>query len=303
MNLLVTGSTGLVGSALVPFLTDGGHTVTQLVRSPSRHGDRTARWDPARDQIDTPGLEGQDAVVHLAGENIASGRWTAAKKARIKDSRVNGTRLLCEALARLSRPPPSLLCASAIGYYGSRGDEVLTEESSSGSGFLPEVCREWEAAAAPAVGKGMRVVFLRTGVILSSRGGALAKMLTPFRLGAGGRIGSGRQYMSWIALDDVVGAIHHTLLTESLRGPVNVVTPRPVTNLDFTRTLGRVLRRPTIAPLPGFMARLLLGEMADELLLSSSRVEPTRLLATHYPFRFPDLEGALRHLLGKPLAA
>jgi uncharacterized protein (TIGR01777 family) len=300
MNILVSGSTGLVGSALVPSLTADGHTVTQLVRTASPHLDRTALWDPVKGEIDTAALEGQDAVVHLAGENIATGRWTAAKKARIKDSRVNGTRLLCEALSRLSRPPQALLCASAIGYYGSRGDEVLTEESSAGSGFLADICREWEAAAAPAVQKGIRVVHLRFGVIFSARGGPLTKMLTPFRLGVGGRIGSGRQYLSWVAIDDVMGAIHHALRTSSLQGPVNVVAPRPVTNLEFTKTLGRVLGRPTIAPLPGFMARLMLGEMADELLLASARVQPTRLLDTHYPFRFPELEGALRHLLGKP---
>jgi uncharacterized protein (TIGR01777 family) len=299
MRVLVTGSTGLVGAALVPFLTTGGHGVTRLVRSATRTGEPAISWEPEKESIDPSGLEGFDAVVHLAGESIASGRWTAAKKALIMGSRVQGTRLLCEALSRLGRLPKTLLCASAIGYYGSRGDEVLTEESSPGTGFLAEVCREWQVAAAPAVQAGIRTVFLRIGVILSPLGGALAKMLPPFRIGAGGKVGSGRQYMSWIALDDVVGAICHGLNTDSLQGPVNAVSPHPVTNYEFTKALGRVLRRPTVAPLPAFMARVLFGEMADELLLSSTRVAPTRLLATHYAFRFPDLEGALRYLLGK----
>jgi uncharacterized protein (TIGR01777 family) len=300
MNVLVTGSTGLVGSALVPFLTTGGHRVTRLVRSPQQTLEPTVGWDPEKGQLDAAALEGLDAVIHLAGESIAAGRWNAERKARIRDSRVKGTRLLSETLARLSRPPRTFLCASAIGYYGSRGDELLREDSSLGTGFLAEVCRDWEAAAAPAQDKGMRVVFLRNGVILSPRGGALAKMLFPFKMGGGGKVGNGQQYMSWIALDDVVGAIHHAWITESLQGPVNLVAPNPVTNLEFTKTLGRVLRRPTMLPLPAFAARLMFGELADALLLSSARVAPGQLLATNYAFRFPRLEAALRHLLGKP---
>jgi uncharacterized protein (TIGR01777 family) len=236
-------------------------------------------------------------VVNLAGDNIAAGRWTPEKKARIRDSRVQLTRQLAESLARLTPPPQVLVSASAIGFYGNRGDEVLREESLSGSDFLSSVCRDWEAATRPAAEAGIRVVCLRFGAILSAAGGALAKMLTPFRLGAGGVIGDGRQWMSWIALNDVLGAIRHALAADALRGPVNVVAPQPVTNREFTQMLGRVLGRPAILPLPAFAARLAFGEMADALLLSSQRVEPARLLASGYRFQFTELEGALRHLL------
>jgi len=302
MHVLVTGARGLVGSVLVPFLTSGGHAVTRLVRSTPRPGQAEVPWDPAAHSIATPALEGLDAVVHLAGENIAA-RWTAEKKARIRDSRVQGTRLLCDALAQLVKPPQALVCASAIGYYGDRGETILREESAPGTDFLAEVCQAWEAAAAPAAQRGIRVVYLRFGVVLSAAGGALAKMLTPFRLGVGGVIGSGQQYMSWVALDDVLGAIHHALMTETLHGPVNVVAPQPVTNQEFTKTLGKILGRPTVVPLPAFVARLAFGEMADALLLASTRVVPERLLASGYAFRYPELEGALRHLLGKDAAA
>jgi hypothetical protein len=247
--------------------------------------------------IDTSGLQGVEAVVHLAGENIAE-RWTAAKKANIRDSRANGTRVLCEALTGLTPLPKVLVSASAIGYYGDRGAEVLTEDSASGSGFLAEVCRAWEVATEPAHQRGIRVVRLRFGVVLSAAGGALAKMLPPFRLGLGGTLGSGRQYMSWIALDDAVGAIHHAVVTEPLQGPTNAVAPQPVTNQAFTKALGSVLRRPTLLPLPAFAARLIFGEMADELLLASTRVQPAKLQASGYSFRYPELEGALRHVLG-----
>jgi hypothetical protein len=236
--------------------------------------------------------------VHLAGENI-TGRWTAAKKARIRESRVQGTRLLAEAVARLERPPRVLVCASAIGYYGTRGEEILREESPPGKGFLAEVCQQWEAAAQPVAQKGVRVVHLRTGLVLSRQGGALAKMLPAFRLGLGGKIGRGDQYMSWISIDDLAGVIQHALLSETLRGPVNAVAPNPVTNLVFAQTLGRVLRRPTPFPLPAFAARLVFGEMANELLLASTRVDPAKLLASGYGFRHTELAGALRQLLGK----
>jgi uncharacterized protein (TIGR01777 family) len=297
MKVLVTGSSGLIGSAVVENLIAGGHSVIRLVRRAP--GQNEIHWDPAAGTIDAAGLEGLDAVVHLAGENVAQGRWTQEKKKRIRDSRVEGTRILCNALSGLVQPPRVLVAASAIGYYGARGDEVLTEESPPGSGFLSDVCRQWEAATAPAAQRGIRVVNLRIGIVLSSKGGALAKMLLPFKLGVGGRVGSGKQYMSWIALDDVVGAIDHAIANDSLSGPVNAVAPNPVTNYEFTKALGKVLEKPTLFPMPAFAAHLALGEIADELLLASTRVEPRRLLATGYKFLFPELEGALRHLLGK----
>jgi uncharacterized protein (TIGR01777 family) len=299
MKILVTGASGLVGSALVPFLESKGHVVLRLVRSGPVPGSAEIRWEPEKG-IESPAqLEGLDGVVHLAGENISEGRWSDEKKARIRDSRVKGTRTLSEALAGLTRPPQTLISASAIGFYGTRGDEVLTEQSASGDNFLAEVCREWELATRPAAEKGIRVVTLRFGVILSTEGGALQKMLTPFKLGVGGRVGDGRQYMSWITLDDVVGAIYYALTNETLHGPVNAVAPRAVTNLEFTKTLGHVLSRPTLFPAPKFALRIAFGEMADALLLSSARVEPQRLKESGYSFQYPELEGALRHMLEK----
>lgn len=297
MRILISGSSGLVGSTLIPLLTTGGHSVTRLVRKTPQAGE--AQWNPADGQVDPAALASADAVVHLAGDNIGDGRWTAAKKDRILRSRVEGTQLLATALAKLPAPPKVLVCASAIGIYGDRGDEWLDEQSPPGQGFLADVCQQWEAAAQPAREAGIRVVNLRFGVILSPRGGALAKMLLPFRLGGGGVIGSGQQYWSWIALDDAVGAIHHAIVNDSLSGPVNVVAPQTVTNQEFTKTLGRVLHRPTIVPMPAFAARLALGEMANELLLASQRVRPSRLEETRYTFRHPQLEGALRAILGK----
>jgi hypothetical protein len=276
-----------------------GHGVTRLVRAAARPDGPTFLWDPTSGRIDLRALEGIEAVVHLAGENIAAGRWTPERKAQIRKSRVQGTRLLAETLARLAKPPRVLVCASAMGYYGDRGDEILREDSPPGTGFLAELCQAWEAASEPAARAGVRVVKLRIGIVLSARGGALARMLLPFRLGLGGRIGSGRQYMSWIALDEVIQVILHALTTPALVGPTNTATPNPVTNLEFTRTLGRVLRRPTFFPLPAFAARLAFGEMADELLLASARLEPARLLASGYTFRYPELEGALRKVLGR----
>jgi uncharacterized protein (TIGR01777 family) len=298
-RVLVSGSHGLVGSVLIPFLTTGGHGVTRLVRGGAAAAD-TVNWD-AEYSVKPESLEDFDAVIHLAGENIASGRWSKAKKAAIRDSRIKGTHALASALTKVKSPPRVLVCASAIGYYGDRGDEELTESSAPGTGFLADVCREWEEAARPAREHGIRTVHVRFGVILSPQGGALAKMLTPFRLGAGGRIGSGRQWMSWIGIHDAVGAIHHAVHADALAGPVNVVAPNPVTNAEFTRTLGRVLHRPTILPMPAFAARLALGEMANELLLSSQRVNPTRLLETGYEFRHRELEAALRHVLGRSM--
>jgi len=297
MRISVTGSSGLIGSALVPFLTAQGHEVGRVVRSTTAAG--AWRWDPGAGHVDAGAVNGKDAVVHLAGETIAAGRWSAARKARIRDSRVRGTRVVAQAVARADPRPKALLCASAMGFYGDRGDERLTEASAPGRGFLSEVSREWEEACAPARDQGVRVVNLRFGIVLSPAGGALAKMLLPFRLGAGGVVGSGKQWWSWVALDDAVGAIQHALVTAGLSGPVNVAAPNPVTNAEFTRTLGRVLARPTLFPVPVFAARLAFGEMADALLLASARVVPERLQQTGYVFRHPELEGALRHLLGR----
>jgi hypothetical protein len=299
LRVLVSGSTGLIGSALVPFLTTGGHEVARLVRSRASAGEDAIFWKPSEGTITDSRLEGFDAAVHLAGENISSGRWTAEKKTKIRDSRVRSTKLLSESLSKLSQPPKVLVCASAIGYYGSRGDEVLTEESAPGEGFLTQVCREWEAAAEPARKRGIRVVHLRFGVVLSAAGGALAAMLTPFRLGLGGVVGPGSQYMSWISRDDAVSTVFHALTNDALSGPVNAVAPEPVTNREYTKTLGRVLGRPTLFAIPAFAARLAFGEMADELLLSSTRVVPKRLQESGYRFREPNLEAALRHTLGR----
>lgn len=293
MRVLVSGASGLVGSALVQALEGGGHSVVRLVRRDPAANE--IRWDPAGG-LAAKALEGFDAVVHLAGESIA-GCWTAAKKARIRASRVQGTGTLAAALARTGQPPKVMVCASAIGIYGDRGDEVLREESAPGGDFLAEVSKQWEAATEPAARAGIRVVSLRFGVVLSRSGGALARMLPPFRMGAGGRIGSGQQWMSWITLEDVVAVIQHALATDSLRGPVNTVAPNPVTNAQFTRALGEALHRPTIFPLPAFMVRLVFGEMGEALLLGSQRVDCGKLLASGYRFRRPELKPALQALL------
>ncbi|MCK6459109.1 MAG: TIGR01777 family oxidoreductase [Planctomycetes bacterium] len=285
LRVAVTGATGLVGSALVPFLSTGGHEPVAVPRDGGA--------------FDLRRLEGADAVVHLAGENIASGRWTPERKERIRRSRVEGTRRVAERIAGMERPPRVLVCASAIGLYGDRGDEELDERSAPGRGFLADVCREWEAAADPARIRGTRVVHLRLGIVLSPRGGALRRMLAPFRMGLGGRIGSGRQHMSWISIDDAVGAIHAAIRDGSMEGPVNAVAPEPVTNARWTETLARVLRRPAILPMPAFAARIAFGEMADALLLASARVFPRRLEEARYRFRDADLEGCLRRLLGE----
>ena len=296
MRLLISGSHGLVGTALIKLLEPEGHEIFRLVRyAPS--SETEIEWSPERYSIALARLEGFDAVVHLAGESIAEGRWTDAKKKQIRESRVKGTRLLGDALANLSNPPKTFVGASAIGYYGDRGDEVLTEASAPGKDFLSGVCVEWENATALASEKGIRVVNCRFGIILDAKGGALKKMLPPFRMGVGGKIGSGKQWMSWIALDDVVRGIKFALANDSIRGPVNFVAPNPVMNAEFTKTLGSVLSRPTLFPIPAFGLRLLFGEMADELLLSSQRVEPAILQTSGYSFQYSQLEAALRHVL------
>ncbi len=297
MKILVSGASGLIGSALVPALVAAGHSVERLVRDRARAVGGDLFWNPSTGELDPTGLEPFDAVVHLAGENIAAGRWTAGQKDRILNSRVQGTRTIAESLAKLSGKTRTLISASAIGFYGNRGDELLDESSLPGHDFLAEVCQAWEAATQPAAAAGVRVVNTRFGVVLSAKGGALKKMLLPFRLGLGGKIGSGRQFMSWVVLDDVVGAIAHCLNHASLSGPVNIVAPNPATNLEFTKTLGRVIARPTIFPMPAFAARLAFGQMADELLLASQRVQPAKLQSAGYAFQYPQLEQGLRHVL------
>ncbi len=296
MRMLVSGASGFIGSALVPALRAAGHHVIRLARPSSQLSEPVIRWDPAAGVLDATPVEGLEAVIHLAGESII-GRWTPTKKAAIRDSRMHGTRLLCETLAKMTNPPRVMVCASAIGYYGNRGEELLTEQSAPGQGFLADVGQAWEAATDPARHAGIRVVNLRIGLVLSPVGGALRQMLPPFRFGMGGPLGSGRQHMSWIAMDDLLGAVGHALTTEALQGPVNAVAPHPVTNREFTRTLGRVLSRPTVMTVPTIAVRWLFGEMGEELLLASTRAEPARLLATGYHFRYPNLEDALRHLL------
>jgi uncharacterized protein (TIGR01777 family) len=297
MKILVSGSHGLIGRALIKSLSSKGHTVSRLVREAPAKESSDIEWDPNRGTIDSDKLIGFDAVVHLAGESIASGRWTPEKKQRIRESRIKGTGLLSTALAESSTPPAVLVSTSAIGFYGDRGDELLTEESAHGSDFLAEVCVEWERSTRAAEEKGIRVVKTRLGIVLDKNGGALAKMLPPFRMGIGGKIGSGKQWMSWIALDDVVSALEFVIDQESIAGPVNFVAPNPVTNATFTSTLGKTLGRPTFLPVPVFGARLAFGEMADALLLSSQRVEPARLNEMGFHFKYPHLRDALSGIL------
>ena len=303
MKVIVTGSTGLVGRALVRSLLSDGQEVTRLVRGGAQEfrapGTKAVQWEPEKGAVNAAELEGHDAAVHLAGDPIAEGRWDDEKKRRIRESRVKGTRLLAETLAGLNEKPRVLVSASATGFYGDRGDEVLHEESASGEDFLSEVCREWEKATLAASQAGIRVVHLRIGFVLSAEGGGLPKMLTPFKLGLGGRVGSGRQYISWLTLDELVSIIRRALEDEHLRGPVNAVAPSAVTNLEFTKTLGHVLGRPTVLPVPAFAARLAFGEMADAILLSSTRAVPARLQEAGYQFQHPELEGALKHVLKK----
>lgn len=299
LRIAVTGATGLIGSALIPFLTTGGHEVIAVSRRRGLPG--AVRWDPAAGVIDHAGLEGLDAVVHLAGENIGL-RWSEQRKRRIRDSRVEGTMLLAEALAALRRPPAVLVSASAMGIYGDRGDEVLGEDAlpeGAPSDFFVELGRDWEGATEPARAAGIRVVLPRLGLVLTPAGGALGRMLPPFLLGAGGPLGSGRQWVSWISIDDVVGVVHHALFADRLDGPLNTAAPEPVTSRTFAATLGRVLGRPAVVPAPALALKLLFGEMADTALLASQRLSAERLVGSGYAFRHPTLESALRHVLGR----
>ena len=303
MRIAITGSSGLIGSALLARFGHDGHAITRVVRGAGvrdpRH--RTAAWNPAENAIDRAGLDAHDAIVHLAGEDIAAGRWTPARKQIIRESRIRGTRLLCETLAGLAHKPRVLITASGVGYYGHHDpDDRVDETSARGAGFLADLVRDWEEATTPATAAGIRVVHTRFGIVLSPRGGALAKMLPIFGMGLGGRVGSGQQVMSWIALDDVPSVLLHIMEHDALSGPVNVVSPHAVTNAEFTRTLGKVLRRPAMLPLPAFAARWLFGEMADALLLGGARVIPKRLEDTGYRFAYPRLEQALTHLLNPP---
>lgn len=298
MKILVSGASGLVGRALVPALREAGHAVGRLVRPGARAGEGDVAWDPTKGTVDEAALAGTEAVVHLAGDGVAEGRWTEEKKRRIRLSRTVATKGLAEALARMAVRPKVLVSASAIGLYGDRGGELLTEASPPGTGFLPEVCAKWEAAADPARATGIRVAHLRIGLVLSPEGGALQKMLLPFKLGVGGILGSGAQYMSWISLTDLVRVIRFALDDPRVEGALNAVGPAPATNAWFTEVLGRVLHRPTLFPVPAFAARLVFGEMADALLLASARVEPRRLLELGFRFQDTDLEPTLARLVG-----
>ncbi|MXY84792.1 MAG: TIGR01777 family protein [Gemmatimonadetes bacterium] len=295
MKILVAGSSGLIGTVLCSRLEREGHEVVRLVRREPAQGE--LRWDPEAGELEQEALEGIEAVVHLGGRNIVAGRWTATVKEQLRQSRVQTTQLLAARLAGLATPPRVLVCASAVGIYGHRRGEELDEESDTGEGFLAELGRAWEGASTVAAEAGTRVVQARLGIVLSRRGGALAKMLLPFRLGMGGKIGDGQQYVSWISLEDAVAALVYAVENDALRGPVNLTAPQPVTNAELTRTLGRVLRRPTLLPLPAFAAKLVLGELAEEALLASQRVRPKRLLEAGFESAHPELEGALRHAL------
>lgn len=295
-TVAISGASGLVGKDLSALLKEHGHRVVPMTRKKTAGPDAII-WDTAKGVEDAAQLEGVDTIVHLAGENIAGGRWNAAIKERIRSSRVDGTRSLVQSIGKVQKRPKTLICASAIGYYGERGDAILTESEPAGHGYLSDVCKAWEHEAMAAKELGLRVVCVRIGVVLSPKGGALAKMLLPFKLGAGGIVGNGKQYWSWIGLNDLVRAIAFCVENESVSGPVNAVSPEPLTNYDFTKGVGKVLKRPTIFPLPAFMARLVLGEMADELLLSSIRVVPNQLQQHGFKFDQPDLISCLEHEL------
>jgi uncharacterized protein (TIGR01777 family) len=297
LRVVLSGGSGLIGTALTSSLRARQCRVTRLVRREPAAGSDDLFWHPDAGELNADALEDVDAVIHLGGVNIASGRWTRKLKTAIRDSRVKSTLLLSTILARLKRPPRTFVCASATGYYGDRGSEILTEDSRAGTGFLATLCHDWEAATNPAAAAGIRVVNLRTGVVLSPHGGALARMLPTFKAGLGGVLGRGDQYVSWIALHDAVRAIEFVLVNDTIVGPVNIVAPNAVTNRDLTRTLGRVLKRPTLFRVPAFVVRIAFGEMGQALLLEGHRLRPFRLEQAGFEFDFPTLEGALRHEL------
>ncbi len=296
MRILISGSSGLIGSVLLSALTKRGHEVIRLVRSP-REVAGAVVWNPEAGKLDVSKQEPFDTVIHLAGENIGAKRWTVSRKTRLWDSRTKSTALVAETIAHMDVPPSLFISASAIGYYGDRGDEMLTEDNKPGTGYLAELCQAWEAATGTARKAGIRTVCLRMGMVLSKYGGALPRMLPMFKLGLGGRLGSGRQYMSWITLEDVVGAILHILFEQRMTGPVNLVSPHAVSNDEFTKILAAVLHRPAIFPAPAWALRIAAGEMADSLLLYSTRVEPAKLLETNFSFQDPELGEALRRIL------
>lgn len=298
-SVAISGATGLVGTELSSLLQSEGKSVTAISRKEGGSYQDSIMWDPESGLTNPARLESVDAIVHLAGESIASGRWTSKLKNKIKRSRVQGTRTLVQSIAAVEKRPKVLVCASAIGFYGDRGIEELTESSSRGTGFLADVCKEWEDEANAAKELGLRVVNVRIGVVMSPKGGALQKMLLPFKMGAGGIVGSGKQFWSWIGLHDLTRVIAHCVNDESIEGPVNAVSPQPLTNKEFTKDVGSVLKRPTILPLPGFMAKLVLGEMAEALLLASTKVLPTKLQASGFEFKHPDLKSCLKHELNQ----
>lgn len=298
MKILISGGSGFIGSELIPFLQTCGHKIIRLVRDKADVGEEQIFWDPVHGVIDEAAFEGVDAVINLSGENISGGRWSQARKERILQSRVEATKTLATAMSKLKRPPGIFISGSAIGYYGDRGDAWCTEDTPQGNGFLAKVCADWEDAAAPAIAKGIRTVFLRTGIVLSPNGGALKRMIIPFKTGFGGAFGSGHQYMSWVAIDDLVAIILFALTNSSVQGPINAVAPNPVTNNDFTQILCKVLKRPKFFNTPTFMLRLVFGkEMADQFLLASTRVEPFKLTQEGYSFDYPELETALKSLV------
>ena len=296
MKILITGASGLIGTALQKSFEEKGYEMLHVSRSEPK-AENEIRWnaDTGFEDEDLPRLEGLDAAIHLAGENISALRWTDEKKKAIRDSRVHGTRTMIETFAKIDKKPAVFISASAIGFYGDRGEDEVTETSAAGDTFLSEVSKQWESESRRAEDMGIRTVLLRNGIVLSKDGGALATMMTPFKFGVGGVVGSGKQWMSWVSLDDVVGIVNYALENENLRGAVNVASPNPVTNEEFTKTLGEVLYRPTFLPLPEFAVNLVFGEMGDALLIDSTKVIPKRLLDAGYKFKYPELKSALEH--------